>query len=158
MLSITEKYIRNNFLNASKKERTELTLPQNFETIDWDAIDFLGWCDPRISRRAYAFVPVGDDVKGILFQQQPPNSQPQLCDWCRDVRLPNDVVFSSAKRSGPSGRKGNTVAVYVCKSFQCSFNVRNDPPQPYDGFDMETARAERIAALQERIRRFAQQL
>lgn len=158
MRPITEKFIRTNFLNASSKERGELTLPENFDELDWDSLDFLGWRDPRISRRAYAFVPIGEEIRGILFQQQAPLAKPQLCGWCHDVRLPNDVVFSNAKRSGASGRKGNTVAVYACKNFECSFNVRNDPPSPYDGFDMAAAREARIAGLRERVAKFAAEL
>ncbi|WP_282851865.1 FBP domain-containing protein [Gulosibacter sediminis] len=159
MIPLTEKFIRTNFINASKKERSELSLPENFDEVDWDSLDYFGWRDPRVARRAYAFVPIGgDEVRGILFQQQPPLAKPQLCGWCHDVRLPNDVVFSNAKRSGSSGRNGNTVAVYVCKNFECSFNVRNDPPSPYDGFDMDAARTSRIEGLRERAAKFAAEL
>jgi hypothetical protein len=72
--------------------------------------------------------------------------------------MPNDVVFSNAKRSGSSGRNGNTVAVYVCKNFECSFNVRNDPPLPYDGFDADAARTARIEGLRERAAQFVRGL
>ncbi|SJM56246.1 FBP domain-containing protein [Gulosibacter sp. 10] len=159
MLAINEKHIRTHFLNASKKERTELTLPEGLDAVDWDSLDYFGWRDPRISKRAYAFIPLeSGEVVGVLFRQQTPPPNPQLCGWCHDVRMRNEVVFCSAKRSGPSGRNGNSVGVYVCQDFQCSLNVREDPPLPYDGFDQDAARTRRIDGLVERIRGFAANL
>jgi len=36
--------------------------------------------------------------------------------------------------------------------------VRNDPPSPYDGFDMDAARTSRIEGLRERAAKFAAEL
>ena len=130
MLPIVEKTLRTSFVNASRKETTDITLPAGFETLDWDALDYLGWRDPKIGRRAYAVVPTLDgELIGILFRQAEasPRSRAQ-CSWCQDVKLPNDVTFYSAKRSGPAGRNGNTVGTLVCQDFQCSRNVRKLPP------------------------------
>ncbi|MCS6567942.1 FBP domain-containing protein [Curtobacterium flaccumfaciens pv. flaccumfaciens] len=156
MLPIVEKTLRTSFVNASRKEVSDLTLPADFETLDWGALDYLGWRDPKIGRRAYAVVPTLDgDLIGILFRQAEasPRSRAQ-CSWCQDVKLPNDVAFYSAKRSGPAGRNGNTVGTLVCQDFQCSRNVRKLPPPAYEGYDVEAARLRRIEDLQVRAASF----
>lgn len=157
MLPISEKTLRASFVNASRKETADLTLPANLDTIDWDGLDYLGWRDPKIGRRAYVVVPTLDgDLVGILFRQAEasPRSRAQ-CSWCQDVKLPNDVVFYSAKRSGKAGRNGNTVGTLVCQDFQCSRNVRKTPPLAYEGYDVEAARLQRIEDLQLRAAAFA---
>jgi hypothetical protein len=157
MLPISEKTLRASFVNASRKETSDITLPTDFDTRSWDDLDFLGWRDPKIGRRAYAVVPTLDGtLVGILFRQAEasPRSRAQ-CSWCQDVKLPNDVVFYSAKRSGPAGRNGNTVGTLVCDEFQCSRNVRTTPPLAYEGFDVQAARLRRIEDLQLRAAGFA---
>ncbi|WP_413600565.1 FBP domain-containing protein [Curtobacterium sp. Curtsp57] len=160
MLPISEKTIRASFVNASRKETSDITLPTDFEDIVWDDLDYLGWRDPKIGRRAYAVVPTLDgELVGILFRQADasPNSRAQ-CTWCQDVKLPNDVVFYSAKRSGKAGRNGNTVGTLVCEEFQCSRNVRKLPPPAYEGYDVEAARIQRIEDLQLRAAAFAAEI
>ncbi|WP_144761036.1 FBP domain-containing protein [Curtobacterium sp. 9128] len=157
MLPLDEKTIRASFVNASRKETSVLTLPTGFDEVVWDDLDFIGWRDPKTARRAYAVVPTLDGtVVGILFRQADaaPNARAQ-CSWCQDVTLPNDVVFWSAKRSGPAGRNGNTVGTLVCAEFQCSRNVRKLPPLAYEGHDREAARTRRIEDLQLRVAAFA---
>lgn len=160
MLPISEKTIRTSFVNASRKEVGDLTLPAGFDVTDWDALDFLGWRDPKIGRRAYAVVPTLDgDLVGILFRQAEASTRSRAqCSWCQDVQLPNDVAFFSAKRSGGAGRNGNTVGTLVCQEFQCSRNVRKLPPPAYEGYDVEAARLRRIEDLQLRAASFATEL
>jgi hypothetical protein len=160
MLPITEKSLRASFVNASRKEVGDITLPADLDTIDWDDIDFLGWRDPKIGRRAYAVIPTLDGaLVGIMFRQADasPRSRAQ-CTWCQDVDLPNDVVFYSAKRSGKSGRSGNTIGTLVCADFQCSRNVRRTPKLAYEGFDVEAARLRRMDDLRLRAASFAAEL
>ncbi|PZF57274.1 FBP domain-containing protein [Curtobacterium sp. MCSS17_008] len=157
MLPISENTIRSSFVNASRKEVSDLTLPTDLETLDWESRDFLGWRDPRTARRAYVVVPTLEgDLVGILFRQAEaaPRARAQ-CSWCQDVTLPNDVVFSAAKRSGKAGRNGNTVGTLVCQDFQCSRNVRRPVPPAYEGYDVEAARVRRIEDLQLRVVSFA---
>lgn len=157
VLPITEAQLRSSFVNASRREVTDLTLPADFETLDWDRLDFLGWRDPQIGRRAFVVVPSLDgELTGILLRQAEasPRSRAQ-CSWCQDVKLPNDVVLYSAKRSGPAGRNGNTIGTLICQDFQCSQNVRRMPPLAYEGYDVEAARRKRIEDLQLRAASFA---
>lgn len=156
MLPLTDQLIRACFVNASRKELTDLTLPADFEALDWDQLDYLGWVDPKRARRAYAVVPVDGEPVGILLRQAEvkPRTRAQ-CSWCQDITLPNDVVFYAAKRAGAAGRNGNTVGTLVCSGFECSANVRKLPPVAYLGFDVEAARQERMAALRLRAASFA---
>lgn len=151
MQKLTEKDIRESFANASRGDVSKMTLPDDWDAVDWESLDYFGWTDPKIGRRAYIVVPSDENgLVGVLLQQAQtfPTSRAQ-CNWCRDVRLPNDVVFYGAKRVGAAGRKGDTVGILICQRFECSKNVRNDPPLAYEGFDQDAARAKRIAKLRE---------
>jgi FBP C-terminal treble-clef zinc-finger len=154
MQPITEKTIRASLVNASLRERKELSMPP-LETLDWDNLDFLGWRDAKFALLGYTFVELDGSPVGILLRQADgrPRSRPQ-CSWCEDVTLPCDVAFFSARRTGPAGRKGDTVGTLVCSNFECSYNVRKAPPVAYLGFDIEAARQQRILALGEHVRAF----
>jgi hypothetical protein len=180
MQPLDEKTLRASFVNTSRKELSDLTLPDGFETLDFSRLDYLGWRDRRIARRAYAVVPVGTDAGGagaqngvgigaglagsadapgligIMLKQAEasPRTRAQ-CSLCQDVQLPNDVVLFSARRSGAAGRNGNTIASLVCSEFECSGNVRKLPATAYVGFDVEAARTDRIASLRARVAAFA---
>lgn len=157
MLPITAQDLRGAFVNASRKEVSSITLPDWFDDADWGSLDYLGWRDPKIARRAYAILPTLDgDPVGVLLRRADaaPRARAQ-CTWCQDVRLPNDVVFYSAKRAGAAGRSGNTVGTLVCEEFECSQNVRRLPPLAYEGYDLEAARLRRIDELRMRAAGFA---
>lgn len=157
MLPISEKTIRSSFVNASRREANDLHLPEWFADAAWEDLDYLGWHDAKITRRSYVVAPGLDgEVVGVLLTASDgaPRSR-ALCSWCRDVRLPNGVVTFGAKRAGAAGRRGDSVATLACGDFECSRNVRNDPPLPYEGFDVVAARAERIDVLRLRVAGFA---
>lgn len=160
MLPLTETALRASFTNASRREVNDLTLPADFDTIDWDRLDYLGWRDPTFGRRAYLIVPGTDgDVRGVVLRH--PGSAPARraqCSWCHDVTLPNDVVLYTAKRSGKAGRSGDTVGTLICQDFQCSRNARRPPKAWYEGFDVEAERQRQIEDLQLRAAAFAEQV
>ena len=156
MLALTTHTLTTSFINASRKEIADITLPDGFDAINWDDLDYFGWRDPKLARRAYIVVPVDGELVGILLRQSEgsPRSRAQ-CSLCQDVKLPNDVVLYSARRVGAAGRNGNTVATLICDSFQCSANVRKAVPPAYLGFDVEAARDQRIESLRTRSAGFA---
>jgi hypothetical protein len=156
MILLDDKTIRASFVNASRKEVSDLTLPADLAETDWDRLDYLGWRDPKVAKRAYIVVPSDDGPVGIILKQAEasPRSRAQ-CSWCQDIKLPNDVVLYSARRVGSAGRNGNTVGTLICSEFQCSANVRVLPPSAYLGFDREAARDQRIDVLRERAGDFA---
>ena len=100
----------------------------------------------------------GDPVGIMLKQAEASPRSRAMCNWCQDVRLPNDVVFWSAKRVGEAGRRGATVGTLICRDFECSHNVRNDPPPAYQGYDVATARVKRIDDLRLKVAGFAEML
>lgn len=159
MLLLNEKMIRASFVNASRKEVSDLNLPDEFAQVDWDSLDYLGWHDRKFGRRAYIVVPFDEGPVGILLTQAEtaPRARAQ-CSWCQDISRPNDVLFYSARRSGAAGRRGDTVGTLLCADFECSENVRRQPREAYLGFDVEAARTQRIDALRTRAAGFAADL
>lgn len=155
MRPIDERAIRASFLNASRKEVSDLTLPPGFAEIDFDRLDFLGWADPKMPRRAYVVTWIDDAPVGVFLQraEQRVIARAQ-CSWCEDVTLRNDVQLYVARKAGPAGRKGDSVGVLTCAEFGCNYNVRVLPPLAYQGFDREFARDLRILRLQEHVAGF----
>ena len=160
MLPLNESTIRSSFVNASRKEAKDAVLPDFLDAVAWDALDFLGWRDPKFAKRAYVVLPSldGDPVGVVLRQADDAPRSRAMCSWCRDVRLPNDVVFWSARRVGDAGRRGATVGTLICRDFECSHNVRNDPPPAYEGYDVAAARVQRIDELRLKVAGFADML
>lgn len=160
MIALTEEAIRSSFVNASRRERTDANLPPTWASTLWESLDYLGWRDPKLPGRAYAVIPVETGrLVGIMFRQAEASvGLRMMCAWCEDVWLNSEVVFYGAKRSGAAGRQGNTVGTYVCRDFNCSENVRRDPPLPYQGYDMEAARNTWIIQLQQKAAAFAMNL
>lgn len=155
MLTLTEKTLRDAFVNTSQRERKAIALPAAFETLDWESLDYLGWRDPRFPQQGYVVGEVDGEPVGILMRQADARtrSRPQ-CAWCEDIRLPNDVVFFSVKRTGAAGRGGDSVGTLACANFECSKNVRTPMPPAYLGFDVDAARDLRILTLRERVSGF----
>jgi len=155
MRPLTEAQIRASFINTSKRERANVTLPAGPGDIDWESLDYLGWRDPKLARVGYLVTWIDDEPVGLSLQKSDirPRTRAQ-CSWCADIHLPNDVVFYATKRVGAAGRRGDTVGTLICEHFECSINVRKLPPSAYLGFDREAARQSRILALQENVDRF----
>ena len=101
MRPLTDAQIRASFLNASRSERKNLTLPTDLDTRDWESLDYLGIRDSKLPKLASVVIELDDEPVGILLRQTDarPLSRPQ-CSWCNDVQLPNDVVMFAAKRAG----------------------------------------------------------
>lgn len=159
MLPLNEKTIRAAFINASLKERNSLNLPENFDSLDWENLDFLGWRDKKYVELGYVVGVVDDAPVAVLMRRAEgkTRSRPQ-CAWCEDIYLPNDVVFFTSKRGGAAGRKGNTVSTLVCANFECSTNVRRLPVEAYSGYDREGARLDRMAALKTNFATFVRNI
>lgn len=155
MRPIDERTLRASFINASRKEVSDLTLPPGFADFDFEKLDYLGWVDPKLPRRSYVVAWVDDAVTGVFLQraEQRVISRAQ-CSWCEDVTLRHDVQLYVARKAGPAGRKGDSIGNLVCAEFGCSQNVRMLPPLAYDGYDRELARELRILKLQEHVSAF----
>ncbi|MHC5797100.1 FBP domain-containing protein [Lacisediminihabitans sp. FW035] len=159
MKQLTAADVRASFVNTSLRERKAVTLSPEFDALSWSDLDYLGWIDPKLPTIGYVVTDLDEGVTGIMLRQSEgrTRSRPQ-CSWCEDVTLPNDVHYFTARRAGPAGRAGNTVATLVCANFECSANVRKLPPLAYTGFDREAARLKRIESLGLRSKRFVADL
>jgi hypothetical protein len=154
MHALDEARIRASFINASRRERTGLLLP-DLGAVPWADRDFLGWRDPKQPLVGYVVTELDGEPAGVLLRRTEHTSRTAAqCSWCDDVTLPNDVAFFSARRGGAAGRKGDSLGTLVCAQFECSVNVRRRPPLAYPGFDREAETARRIAALQQHVRDF----
>ena len=159
MRPFTDVQIRASFINASRSERKNVSLPTDLDDLPWDRLDFLGWRDPKLPSVAYLVLDVDDEPVGLLLRlaDTRARSRPQ-CSWCSDIHLPNDVVLYTTKRAGDAGRRGDTVGTLICENFECSKNVRTLPPMAYIGFDREAARERRIETLRERVAGFVREV
>lgn len=155
MLALHERDIRASFINASRKEASVVTLPTDFAELDFAQLDYLGWFDPKLPKRAYVVAEVDDKPVGVLLQRTDQRIRTRAqCSWCDDVTLRNDVQFFSARKAGAAGRNGDTIGTLICENFGCSANVRRLPPLAYEGFDRELARELRMLRLREHVAAF----
>ena len=157
---LTEKQIRSSFVNASKREAADATLP-DLDAVAWDRLDYLGWRDRRAPLSAYVVVPGPDDeLTGVLLRASEKGGRRKkaVCQWCADVVATDDVTLYVARRAGASGKNGNTIGTLICTDFVCSQNVRRPPTRAEVGDDAEAMREivveRRIAELRERSARF----
>jgi hypothetical protein len=164
MHALTEKQIRASFVNASRREAMEATLPDLAE-LAWEELDYLGWQDRKAPLSAYVVLERDGAATGVLLRASaaPPNGRrrPALCAWCQDVASVRAGLYV-ARRGGASGRDGNSLGTLICEDFSCSANVRRRPRRgqtdspPDDVVDALVA--DRIAGLRERSARFVEQI
>ncbi|MEE2524617.1 FBP domain-containing protein [Pseudarthrobacter sp. J75] len=159
MQKISPQQIRSSFVNASRSEAAKLNLPQDFDSLDWENLDFLGWRDPKMPLRGYLVLPAEDGGKptGVLLRAPEGGARKNrsvLCELCRDVFSKEDVLLWVAKRAGQSGRDGNTVGTLICADFLCSGNVRVEPPASEINPDPAEVVQRQVEGLRARSRRF----
>jgi len=159
MNPLTEKQIRASFLNASKREAAQATLP-DLATLDWAQLDYLGWHDRKSPLSAYVVLELDGVPTGVLLRSADAKTGKRtkgVCAWCEDVVVTEDVSLYVARRGGASGRNGNTIGTLICTDFACSRNVRRTPTFTEAGNDpamRELITDRRIAGLRERAARF----
>jgi hypothetical protein len=157
MQKITAQQIRSSFINASRSEAAKANLPRNFETINWDNLEFLGWRDEKMPQRGYLVVPHRGELTGIMLRAPEGGSGKRrvvLCELCRDVFSKDDVYLWVAKKAGQSGKDGNTVGTLICAEFGCSANVRKEPPANEINPDPAAVVVRQIAGLESRTEQF----
>jgi hypothetical protein len=157
MQPITPQHIRSSFVNASRSEAAKLNLPKDFDSLDWESLDFLGWRDERMPLRGYLVVPGPDGLTGIMLRAPEGGARKNrsvLCELCRDVFSKEDVLLWVAKRAGQSGRDGNTVGTLICADFLCCGNVRKEPPANEINPDPAAVVLRQIEGLMERTAQF----
>jgi hypothetical protein len=157
---LTEKQIRASFVNATRREVTQATVPDLAE-LAWGRLDYLGWQDRKAPLSAYVVLELDGAPAGVLLRAgvAPAGGRRRkaLCTWCRDLASVSATLFV-ARRAGASGRAGNTIGTLVCEDFSCSRNARRPPTSSEGGSGIEAIAdqvvTERIAGLRERSTRF----
>ncbi len=157
---LTEKQIRTSFVNCSRREAAQLTLPVDLADLRWDRLDVLGWIDRKAPLRSYAVVPVDDEIVGVALRspERAATRRRAVCAWCEDVYATGDVSLYVAPRAGAAGRKGDTVGTLICTTFECSRNVRRTPTIIEAGQDPAALVQRRIEGLRERSARFVREV
>ncbi|WP_421742699.1 FBP domain-containing protein [Cellulomonas sp.] len=157
---LTEKQIRASFVNCSRREAAQVTLPADLSELRWDRLDYLGWIDRKAPLRAYVVLPVGDALVGIALRSPEVAGKRRraVCAWCEDVYATDDVSMYVARRAGAPGRNGDTIGTLICTTFGCSANVRRTPTIIEAGDDPAGVVRRRIAGLRERSARFADEV
>jgi hypothetical protein len=127
MEPVSAEEIRGSFVNSSRSQVKAMTLPPKFTELPWESLDYLGWRDPKAPNRAYLVVRRDAGLTGIALQTAAtgkPRRGTGLCDLCHTAHQVTDVALFAARRTGPAGRKGDTVGTYICADLACSLYLR----------------------------------
>ena len=160
MKPLTDNEIRSSFVNASRREAKQATLPPDLDLgLRWETLDYLGWVDRSNPQRAYAVIPVDDEPIGLLLRTaERTRKASTMCAWCEDVFATRDVTLFVARRAGAAGREGNSLGTLVHADFSCSTHVRRLPTGMEGGLDPLALVERRIEELRLRSSTFARRL
>jgi len=157
MRPMTEQQVRRSFVNCSRGEAQGLTLPKDFGRLDWDALDLLGWRDPKAPLRGYLVLDVADGPVGLAVRAADSRMSSRtavMCLLCQTGRSGDAVSLFTARRTGAAGRNGDTVGTYICADLRCSDRVRTEIPPWLQQRDPAEVVGERAAELRERAEGF----
>ncbi|MFF9817317.1 FBP domain-containing protein [Streptomyces sp. NPDC014006] len=149
MRSLTERDIRNSFINCSKGEAKRLAVPRDLDQRPWDDLDFLGWRDPGAPDRAHLVTERDGELVGVAFRFTPARRalmQRSLCALCLTAHPRGGVSLMTARKTGAAGREGNSVGLYMCTDLACSLYVRGKKvPESGTRFEESLTVQEQIA-------------
>ena len=155
MDSYTRDQILGAFRSATRSEVKKVTFAANFDTVEFGKLDFYGWSDPKIPRRAYVLVDRPDGPVALLLSRTAAKPRARaMCTWCNDVNLTDEAVLYTVRRGGAAGRKGDTIGTMICENFGCSRNVRQLPPAYHKDTDLDHLREQQVAELRRKVRGF----
>ncbi|WP_018348737.1 FBP domain-containing protein [Longispora albida] len=124
MTPLSTTAITKSFVNCSQGEAKSIAQPPGLLEQDWDALDYLGWFDPKAPGRAVIVAEHDGRLTGIVLR--PASSEGArrgmaLCNLCQQGRESDEVLLFTARKAGKSGRQfGNSVGTYICTAFACS--------------------------------------
>lgn len=155
MNSYTRDQILTAFRGATRSEVKKVTFAPDFDVVDFDKLDYYGWVDPKIPRRAYLLVDRPDGPVTLLLNRAAVKPRGRtMCTWCNDVNLTDEAVLYTVRRGGAAGRKGDTLGTLICANFGCSGNVRQLPPAYHKETDLELIREQRVEELRSKVHGF----
>ena len=127
MKAVTEQDIRASFVNCSKGEAKRLAVPRDLAERPWEDLDFLGWRDPSAPDRGYLVTVHRDRLVGVALRHPSQTRgflRRSMCSLCLTTHPGNGVSLMNGRRTGASGRAGNTAGLYMCTDLACSLYVR----------------------------------
>lgn len=164
MNPLTSQQIRSAFVNTSRRETSQATLP-DLSTVRWDRLELLGWRDPKRPLLSYVVLELDETPTAIMVRANDPTTRVRraaMCAWCEDLLDTGDVTMYVARRAGPAGRRGNSIGTMTCTEFRCSRNVRRRPTPSEvlsdDPVEHELFVQRRIDGLRERSSTFVRQV
>ncbi|PPJ25167.1 hypothetical protein C5E45_18860 [Nocardia nova] len=126
MQPLTEREIRSSFANCSKGDAKRMPVPRDLDAQPWDDLDFFGWNDRSMPGRAYLVTPHDDRLVGVAMRYETGGSgRAQLCSICLTTHTGSGVSLLTAPKVGESGRRGNSIGIYMCTDLACSLYARN---------------------------------
>ncbi|SNS54476.1 FBP domain-containing protein [Rhodococcoides kyotonense] len=160
MEPVTEKEIRSSFVNCSKGDAKRLNVPRDLDRTDWEQLDFLGWSDPSYAGRSYIVVPGPEGLVGVALRHESGGSdRAQMCTVCLTMHSRGAVSLMTARKTGDSGRKGNTVGTYMCTDLLCSLYARGKKtPALGNRYRENLSPEERAVRVQENVEAFIARL
>lgn len=139
MRAVSEQDIRTSFVNCSKGEAKRLPLPRDLAERPWGDLDFLGWRDLSAPDRSYIVTELHGDLVGITLRftsRQRGFLHRSMCSVCLTTHPGSGVSLMTARKTGRSGRDGNSVGIYICTDLDCSLYVRGKKaPTPGGRFE-----------------------
>ena len=126
MEALTEREIRDSFVNCSKGEAGRIKLPA--AEPPWADLDYLGWTDPGAPLRSLMVVPGGNGPAGLVLRRPETRRtsamRSSICRICYTGHSADGVTLFVAPLAGAAGRNGNTVGDYFCTDLACSLYLR----------------------------------
>ncbi|MCF8611356.1 FBP domain-containing protein [Gordonia sp. HY285] len=155
MRTPTQQQILSAFRGATKGEIAKISFDKEFDDVDFDKIEFYGWRDRKIPRRAYLVIEHDGELVSLLLNRSEAKPRRRaMCSWCRDVELVQDVMLYAARRAGPRGRRGDTIAALICEDFACPKRARKLPPAYHKDTDLDAIRAGQVDEMSRRVHAF----
>ncbi|WP_018656047.1 FBP domain-containing protein [Actinomadura flavalba] len=128
MEPLTERDIRTSFVNCSKGEAKRLGVPSDLAALPWDDLDFLGYRDPGAPATGFVVAENGTGLVGVALRAVKGSARGftarSMCSLCLTTHSSGGVALMTARRTGESGRQGNTVGQYFCTDLACSLYIR----------------------------------
>lgn len=128
MEPLTERSIRDCFINCSKGEARRMSIPRDLETRPWADLDFFGWRDPGAPDRGFLVAEHDGGLVGVTLRAAPAVrrsfTKTTVCSVCVTSHPGTGVALLAAPRAGTAGRRGNTVGAYLCADLECSLYIR----------------------------------
>lgn len=155
MRPVADPEIRASFVNCTKGEAKRMNLPADLAERPWDALDYLGWQDPKAPQRRYLVAEHDGVLRGLVLRVPDTGvaRRASMCSLCLTVRS-GGVALLVAPRAGNAGQRGHSAGLPMCADLACSLLVRGrvatDGPVVHETLTVE----EKVARLRTNLDTF----